>query len=133
MDLGWAGTRTDDGGYIVAGMTSSYGVGIDAYLVKTDANGVIGIQEPPHPVVRSTALRCEPNPFKTAINLRPAADGPSRISIHDAAGRCVRVMPVGGEPPAVSVWDGTDDTGRPLPPGVYVVRAGRRTAAVTKL
>jgi len=134
MEVGWAAVRADDGGYVVAGMTSTYGVGIDAYLVKTDANGVIGIQEPPRTVVREPVLRCEPNPFRTgtAISLQLTADSPEKIGIYDASGRCVRVLAVSREPSAVSFWDGSSSDGRPAPSGVYVVRCGGSVAQVVR-
>lgn len=39
-DNGWAVRETDDGGYIVAGFTNSFGAGeMDVYLIRTDTGG----------------------------------------------------------------------------------------------
>jgi hypothetical protein len=45
-DYGYGVSHAADGGYIVGGTTLSYGAGMeDVYLIKTDANGSIGVEE----------------------------------------------------------------------------------------
>ena len=55
------------------------------------------------------------------VGLSPAvADHPATLSILDVSGRLVRHLE--GKAGAGFVWDGRDDGGRPVPPGLYVHR-----------
>lgn len=71
-----------------------------------------------------------PNPFNpaTAIrySLKEAAD--VRLDIFDASGRLVRKLSGGFQEPGEKtvLWDGTGDSGRPLPSGVYFCRIDTR-------
>jgi hypothetical protein len=92
-----------------------------------------GPQPPPTPPP-PLALGAAPNPFRTGtrvdLSLPEASD--ACIRIYDVAGRRVRVLIEGRLPsgPHAFPWDGTDERGRRLPPGLYLVRAsaGKRTA-----
>ena len=69
-----------------------------------------------------------PNPFNPSTTLRfrlPAA-APTRVTVHDAAGRLVRVLvdePLPAGTHAV-VWDGRGREGRPVAAGVYLYVVG---------
>ena len=73
--------------------------------------------------VRTAAFTSSPNPFRESVSVRavaPAADTPVRAAVYDVTGRRVRELAPGVE----SVrWDGLDAHGRPVPAGVYFVRA----------
>ena len=72
-------------------------------------------------------LEARPNPFnpRTEIHFRLPRSGRVDLDIHDARGHLVRRL-IAGEQfasgPGVAVWDGTDNTGRTLPSGLYLAR-----------
>jgi hypothetical protein len=88
-----------------------------------------------------------PNPSRGAVTLRLAlgdgfAGGALVLTLVDAAGRRVRglaqaVPPGAGGSEVALAWDGRDDAGRPVAPGVYGVRiageAARATGRVVRL
>ena len=96
---------------------------IGASGVGEEAPGGAGVQA-------ASALHLEPafpNPFHTMVAIPYSVGGAVRrgdrvrLSIHDAAGRCVRVLgdaQVTSER-VVARWDGRDTLGRVLPNGVY--------------
>lgn len=80
----------------------------------------------PLPDVPQIALAASPNPARGAsvIEFMLAAAGPIHLALHDAAGRRVRSWVHGGAAAGTHriAWDGRDDAGRDLPPGVYLAR-----------
>jgi hypothetical protein len=127
FDVGYSVQETDDGGFVIAGQTYSFGAGrSDFYLIKSDENGRLAVAEPkadtPRASVRS--LTCEPNPFRGSMRISlsvqiPAAD-PVSLRIYDVQGRLVRTLGSGQVPQAD--WDGRDDAGQLLRSGTYLIR-----------
>ena len=76
-----------------------------------------GIAEHGRPGERQDWLTAAcPNPFRSAVSLRVVSSRSTRIRISDASGRTVRLL----TPNSAEVgWDGTDQNGSNLPPGVY--------------
>ncbi len=68
-----------------------------------------------------------PNPVRGQVRIAgPILDGtPARSSVYDPTGRRVCSLDVTESPDRASaIWDGCDDSGRPVPPGVYFLRWG---------
>ncbi len=83
------------------------------------------------------ALTAHPNPFNPHTEIHFALEEAAAVTltVHDPAGRRVRGIAGGSTFPAGASslrWDGTDDAGRPLPSGVYLVSveaSGRKQSA----
>jgi flagellar hook assembly protein FlgD len=77
----------------------------------------------------------EPNPFETYTSVPFSVEQESHVllEVYDVGGRRVRTLVGNVMCPGsyTSVWDGTDEAGRPLPPGIYFFRfhAGGRSLA----
>ena len=87
----------------------------------------------PVPSGGPASLALWPNPFSSSVRIavsgltQAAAARPATLSILDVSGRLLRRLE--GRAGAGFVWDGRDDEGRSVPPGVYLQRldAGGRT------
>jgi hypothetical protein len=76
----------------------------------------------PGPGAPRERLAARPNPFRTATLLSgPAGSG---IAVLDVAGRVVRRAVLDGTMGGFA-WDGLDGHGRPVRPGLYLVRCDR--------
>ncbi|MBM3286767.1 MAG: hypothetical protein FJY88_05380 [Candidatus Eisenbacteria bacterium] len=107
------------------GEDNAYGWGtIDAYAaVRRCASALEQEGGPPD---RCRILAALPNPFTSGTTLRYRMEipGPGELAIHDPGGRMVRAIPIGpiSEGDHTAVWDGRDQSGRPVPTGVYFSR-----------
>ncbi|HXS81370.1 MAG TPA: S8 family serine peptidase [Methylomirabilota bacterium] len=82
------------------------------------------------------SLNVVPNPSNEGTFIRfslPAA-GPARLRVFDCMGRLMRELPIGemSAGPHATAWDGTDASGDPVDPGVYVVRLETTNGAVVR-
>jgi hypothetical protein len=87
----------------------------------------------PTTVVNSAAVRVAPNPSagETAFFFRQSAQTSGTLSIFGADGRLVRSFPriVLAEGTGTVRWDGRDQRGVTVPPGIYFYRFGAGSAA----
>jgi hypothetical protein len=96
-----------------------------AVIMRT-ATGVAASPDPVSVYRQDALLPCRPNPARTSLCIPFHIFRQNRVSlkIYNASGRLVKVLldvilPSG---PGSIMWDGTDDRGRRLPSGVYIIR-----------
>jgi hypothetical protein len=110
-DRGNSVRETQDGGYIIAGQTFSFGSGQgEVYLIKTDGEGLMGIEESNNEYrtrnIEFRLFKNHPNPFhhSTLIRYRiPSTNPASRISPASPALPVGR--PSGGHHVSIKIYD----------------------------
>lgn len=108
-------------------LPAEFGAEIEETVGLDSVRLVLPASAAPVPGAAPAGLAAVPNPFNPSTTLAfelPRAM-PIRLSVHDAAGRLVRVLRDGQEGAAGRnevTWDGRDDAGRAQPSGVYLAR-----------
>ncbi len=105
---------------VVTNWDASHG---NCLFLNTTPVGVATHREEQEP----SRLTAWPNPFRTGVRLSAAARSSSDVRIVDVSGRQVRVLRVPRSPLSTSyslTWDGRDEAGRQVAPGVYFAALG---------
>lgn len=124
-DWGSSVAQAQAGVYLVAGHTNSYGSGgFDGWLIAMHEPGAgvsAGLYDRGGFLAAPT-----PNPLSagTALRYGLSAAGLVRLAVYDVAGRRVALLEDGHREAGehTLVWDGCDDAGQRVSPGVYVAR-----------
>ncbi|MDM7993538.1 MAG: PQQ-binding-like beta-propeller repeat protein [Candidatus Fermentibacter sp.] len=88
------------------------------------------------PAASDQALTIHPNPFAScaSIAFELASPGVASVRVFDLSGRLVRTLRSGELPAGTQLlsWDGSDDSGRLLPPGIYALLLSSPEGDITR-
>jgi flagellar hook assembly protein FlgD len=111
------------------GLCFSNGVtgGLDYLKAQADTIlGRTGIREVTPTHSTGIGLWASPNPFKGSlvIHYQPLAQAQTAVQIYDASGRLIKILTPGPQKSGLNstTWDGRDELGIRVPPGVYFIR-----------
>lgn len=137
-DRAYAIWQTNDGGYIVGGRTEKPLLDYwDAYLVRLEPDPPPGKKEREAiPVTSRFSVSAFPNPFRTKLQIVVKfehlfeSSKIQKVKIFDCSGRCVRTIslrPGGHTTQNINriFWNGKDNLGHLVPPGIYFINIGR--------
>ena len=116
-----------DGGQASVAFALVYGESYDDLLIHVDA--ALVAYDPVAPITDAAPVKIfrlgqnHPNPFNPVTTIRFTLDreGPVELAVFDVSGRKIRTLAGGIKTPGdhVATWNGTDDTGSPVPSGLY--------------
>ncbi len=118
----------------LAWLSSSAGARRLRTIVRAAAAAAPVAVDPPPAVPASAGLAWAwPNPAHGRAEVHVALGGRSgdglTATLYSVAGRRLATLPVRGEGEGRTAWDGRDDTGRSVPPGVVLVHVADRAGA----
>ncbi|MBD3276673.1 MAG: hypothetical protein GF388_00080 [Candidatus Aegiribacteria sp.] len=113
--------------------------GVGNTLLKTeDGGGSTAISEQPIVLIHSNefGIGAEPSPFwdNTMVRFRIPTDGPTAVNVYNVCGLKVCTLEEGNLHAGTHqlTWTGTDDAGRILPSGAYVLRLEHSAGTVSR-
>ena len=124
IDVG-AGLNTTDEMFLVYFHFMLYQNGDE--LINVDSLNTIFLNQPEYGLAKPAVIQAYPNPFASEVTLSYALAEPGFVSlfIYDVNGRCIKQLVRSNQPAGEQkvTWNGTNDAGTQVAPGLYFYSA----------